>query len=438
MEFNPLWMFVPAIVLILIGYPIGFVLGGVGVIFGLIFWGSDIFYMLAIRFFDLQTNYILIAVPLFILMGCILERSGAADRLYGVLHIWMGPLRGGLALATVVICTLLAAATGVAAASVTTMGLLALPEMLKRGYNTELAAGTVMSAGCLGIIIPPSVLLVMWGAWADLSVGRLFMAAVFPGLLLSALYCAYILIITGLKPKMGPALPAEERRIPLRQKFSLLLTSIIPIVFLIFAVLGTIFFGIATPTEASAMGVVGSLIIAAINRRLSWSLIKEATYRTAKVLGMIAVIAGGAYCFIGVFMGLGGVAMVKEIMLGLELGRWGTFIAMMVIEAILGLFLDWVGILMLIVPIFMPIVYELGFDPIWFSTLMCINMVMDFLTPPFGLAIFYVKGVAPTEVTMAQLIRGAIPFCILMTIGIVIVAIFPQIALWLPGVMIGE
>lgn len=436
MEINPLWMYVPILVLILMGYPVGFVLGGVSLLFGLVAFGDKIGYVLASRIYDLQYNFILIAIPLFVLMGNMLERGGAADRLYRAMHIWLGPLRGGLALATVVICTILAAATGVMGASVTAMGIVALPPMLKRGYNVELATGTVMAAGCLGILIPPSIMLVLYGAWAELSVGRLFMAALIPGLVLSGLYMVYILFRTGLRPELGPPLSREERGVPFGQKAFLLFTSIIPPVFLILCVLGAILFGIATPTEAAAIGVAGSFIIAAVNRRLTWAIIKEAIYRTARILGMIAVIAGGGYCFIGVFMALGGRGVVEELIAGLGLGRWGILALMMAILFVLGMFEDWVGIIMLATPIFIPIVATMGFDPIWFGALVAINLQMSFLTPPFGIALFYLKGVAPPEITMATLIRGGIPFVGLIIVGLTLVIVFPQLALWLPNLMV--
>lgn len=435
MEFNPLWMFLPVIILLMLGYPIGYVLGGVGIITGLIFWGPEVFQILAHRFFMLQWNFILIAVPLFVLMGCVLERSGVAEKLYGAFHIWMGSLRGGLALATVFVCTIMAAATGIVAASVTMMGLLALPQMLKRGYNTELAAGTVMAAGTLGQLIPPSVMLVIYGAWAQLPVGRLFMAAIFPGLVLSGLYIGYILIRTGLRPELGPPLPEEERGVPLRQKLLLLLTSIVPPIFLILAVLGTIFFGVATPTEAASMGVVGSLIIAAMNRRLTFSVLKEAAYRTAKILGMFGVVSGGSYSFIGIFMGLGGGPVVEDILLGLELGPWGTLAVMMLILLILGMFIDWIAIVMLIVPLFSPLLAPLGFDPLWFGILVAVNLQASFLSPPFGFALFLIRGLGIPGVTMADLMRSVIPFVLLIMIGVALVAVFPQLALWLPSVM---
>jgi len=435
MDFNPLWMFLPALVLILLGFPVGYVLGGVAVVTGLIFWGSPVFPMLAHRIFALQWDFILIAVPLFVLMGCILERSGAADRLYEAFHVWMGPLRGGLALATVIVCTIMAAATGVVAASVTTMGLLALPQMTKRGYNIELASGTVMSAGTLGILIPPSIMLVVYGSWAEIPVGHLFMAAIIPGLILSALYMAYIVVRTALQPELGPPLPEEERGTPLGRKVSLLCTSIIPPAILILAVLGSIFFGLATPTEAASMGVLGSLIVASINRQLTWTVVRDAVYRTAKICGMICVIAAGSTSFIGIFMALGGGLVIGDMMLGLGLCRWGMLVVMMLVIFILGMFIDWIGIVMLTVPIFSPLLGPLGFDPLWFGILVCVNLQMAFLTPPFGISIFYIMGLNLPGVTMAYLIRAIVPFVLLIWVGLGLVAAFPQLALWLPGVM---
>ncbi len=440
MEINPLWMFVPLFIFILLGHPLGFVLGGVGLTFGLISeaFGIHVFYLFAHCFYSFQVNYLVIALPLFIFMGYMLERSGSAEDLYSGIHIWMGPIRGGLALATVFVCTIFAAAVGIIGASVTAMGLLALPEMLKRHYEIEFAAGTVMTASCLGILIPPSIMLVLYGAWANISVGQLFMACIMPGLLLSALYCAYILIRSGIQPGLAPALPKGERQVPFRQKSILLLTGIFPPLFLILAVLGTIFFGICTPSEAAAMGAVGSIIIAVIKRKLTWKVMKESLYRTATVTGMIAIIAVGALCFTSVFLGLRGGIIVRDLMLGIGLGPTGLLAVMMFILFILGMFIDWGGIIMVCIPIFVPLLETLGWNPLWFAVLVCVNLQMSFLTPPFGFALFYMKGIAPPGVTMAHLMRSIVPYLGLIIIGLVLCIAFPQIALWLPGVMIGR
>ncbi|MCL0041301.1 TRAP transporter large permease subunit [Dehalococcoidia bacterium] len=436
MDFNPLWMFLPVAVFKFLGYPVGFVLGGVALLTGLIFFGDMTPHVLVRRIYGLQMAWELIAVPLFIIMGCILERSGAADKLYEAFYVILASLRGGLAVATVVVCTIFAATTGVMGASVTTMGLLAFPEMLKRKYDQKLAAGTVMTAGCLGIIIPPSIMLVIYGAWAGLSVGALFMACLVPGLVLAALYIAYILIRTGLRPELGPPMQEKGRGVSFRQKCVLLLTGIVPTMFLILTVLGTILLGVATPTEAATLGIAGSLIVAALNRRLKFSVLKESVYRTGRILGMIALIAIGATCFIGVFMALGGGRVVEDLMMGLGFGPWGMLVVMMIIVFLLGMVIDWLAIIMIAVPLFSPIIADLGFDPIWFAALIVVNLQMSLLTPPFGIAIFYMKGVVPPEVSMANLIRSVVPFVGLIMIGLALVAVFPQLALWLPGVMI--
>ncbi len=435
MDFNPLWMFLPVAVFKFLGYPVGFVLGGVALITGLIFFGDMTPFILVMRIFALQMAWELIAVPLFIIMGCILERSGAADKLYEAFYIILASLRGGLAVATVFVCTIFAATTGVMGASVTMMGLLAFPEMLKRKYDQQLAAGTIMAAGCLGIIIPPSIMLVIYGSWAGLSVGALFMACIIPGLLLAVLYVGYILIRTGLRPDLGPPIQQAGRVVSFRQKCALLVTGILPIMFLILTVLGTILFGIATPTEAATLGIAGSLIVAALNRSLKWSVLKEAVYRTGRLLGMIALIAIGAACFIAVFMTLGGGRVVEELMMGLGFGPWGMLVVMMVVVFLLGMVIDWLAIIMIAVPLFSPIVADLGFDPIWFAVLIVVNLQMSLLTPPFGIAIFYMKGVVPPEVTMGSLIRSVVPFVLLIMIALVLVAVFPQLALWLPEMM---
>lgn len=429
-------MFVILFILLLLGHPLGFALGGIAVIVGLAVWGTPVFHICAERVFSMQINYLMIALPLFIFMGNMIERSGTAGKLFGALHIWVGGLRGGLALATVVICTIFAAATGIIGASVTAMGLLALPEMLKRKYDMELAVGTTMAASCLGILIPPSIMLVVYGSFAQMSVGKLFMACLFPGLVLASLYFIYIIIRCGIQREAGPPLPLEERRVPLRRKTILLLTSIIPPIFLILAVLGTIFMGICTPSEAAAIGAVGSIVIAAANRSFSWGILKDSVYRTARTTAMIMVIAVGAMCFTAVFLGLGGGITIKEAVLGLPLGKWGIFVLLMFILFILGMFMDWFGILMICLPIYGPIIVELGFDPLWFAVLVCVNLQMSFLTPPFGYALFYMRSVAPPEVTMAHLMRSIVPFIVLIICGLAITALFPQIALWLPGTMI--
>jgi tripartite ATP-independent transporter DctM subunit len=436
MEYVALWMMVPMLILVMVGYPLGFVMGGVGLIFGLVFWNwFDVSLMFAYQSYALQIDYLLLAIPLFLFMGSIMEKSGLADGLYHALHIWLGPLRGGLAMATILICTLFAAATGVAGASITMMGLLALPAMLKRGYDEKLAVGAVITSATLGILIPPSFTLVLYGAWAEISIGKLFMACFIPGLVLSGLYVAYVLIRTGFQPKLGPPLPPEERRMPLKQKTRLLVTGIIPPIFLILVALGTILLGWATPTEAAAMGAVGAMIVAAINRRLTWSVVKGAAYETAKVCGMISVIVIGSACFMAVFMALGGVQDVERLVLGAGLGPIGILAVTMGIVLILGALIDPIAIIMICVPIFRPLIDAAGFDPLWFAVLFNINIQIAYMSPPFGSALFLMKAVRP-EISMATLIRSTPPWMALQTLGLIIVVFVPPLALWLPSVMI--
>ncbi|MDO9573569.1 MAG: TRAP transporter large permease subunit, partial [Candidatus Contubernalis sp.] len=315
-------------------------------------------------------------------MGALLEKSGVGDKLYEVMHLMMGGVRGGLASATIVISSLFAACTGVVSASVTTVGFLTLPGMLKRHYNKGLACGTVMAGGCLGMLIPPSIMLVVIGAWSELSVGKLYLAAFFPGLLVSLLYIIYISIRCGRNPNLGPPLPIEERRASVGHKIQLLFVGLLPPLFLIFAVLGTIIFGIATTTEAAGMGALGSIMIVALNRRLSLSTFLEACYRTVRLCGMIAVIACGALTFASAFLGLGGGELIEDSLLGLGVGPLGVLAIMLLCLLVMGAFMDWFEILVIIIPIFYPIAQTLGLDLIWFSILIAVVLQTSFLTPP--------------------------------------------------------
>ncbi len=439
-QISPLWMLVPLIVFVFLGHPVGFVLAWVGLLFGFFFWGPQFLPVIVTRFFEFQTNYVLVAIPLFVFMGNILERSGVADGLYEALNQFLGRVRGGLALATIIVATVFAATTGVVSASTTSVGLLALPAMIKRGYDHRLASGTVMAGGCLGMLIPPSIMLVVIGAWARLSVGKLYLAAFLPGFLLSGIYLLYIWIRCKLNPSLAPVpLDKGVEFSTQKGKLGLLFKNLIPPLALLFAVLGTIVLGIATPTEAAGTGALVALIIAAANRRLNLSIFLEACYRTVRLCGMIAVIACGALTFASAFLGLGGDRVVEEMLLGLGLGRYGVLAIMMLALLIMGCFMDWFEILVITIPIFFPIAQKLGFDPIWYSILVSVNLQMSFLTPPYGLALFYLRGisnlVAP-EVTTDDIIKGAVPFVGLILVGIFILILFPQIALWLPAKLI--
>ena len=432
-------IFVVAILVgVLAGYNIALVIGGVGAIVGYLTMGPLVAVLADMRISAMLLNYDMIAIPLFTFMGAILAYSGIADRLYGALHMWLGGLRGGLALGTVLIGTLLAACLGVVQASVSMLTVVALGPMLKRGYSKELACGSVCAGGTLGILIPPSLMLLVLGPATGLSVGRLFMGAVFPGLLLSALYCGYIIIRSLLNPKIAPAAPIEERLTPLLIKTKMLLGSLVPPVILILAVLGSIFFGIATVFEAAGVGAAGAVLLSLAYRKFSWKLLIHSMQETLRITGFVMLITCCAYFIVGVFMWLGCGQVIKDIILAMPMGRWGAFAAIMLTIFILGMFIDWIAIIMIITPIIVPLTPVLGFDPLWFALMICINLQMAFLTPPFALAIFVCKGTANPElgITTMDVIRGVLPFVVLIIVGIGICILFPQILLWLPDKMI--
>jgi tripartite ATP-independent transporter DctM subunit len=379
-------------------------------------------------------DFVLLAIPLFILMASILQRSGIADALYGTIHKWFGGLNGGLAAGTVIIAAMFAAMSGVAAAATVSLGLIALPAMLKRKYNKVMVTGAIQAGGALGILIPPSVEMIVFALFAKQSVGKMFMGGVFPGLLLATFFIIYILIRCYLRPSLGPAL-AKEERANWREKFGSLKQVILPVL-VILGVLGSIYMGIATPTESAAVGVFGALVSAAIYGTFNWAMLKESGFTTLRVSTMIMWILFGSYAFSSVYIALGASEVVKQ---GLSLmpgGRWGILIGMQISFFILGTILDTFGIIMITAPLYLPIIAELGFDPLWFGILYVMNVEMAFLTPPYGICLFYMKSVAPKEVTMLDIYRSIIPFVGLQALGLILVMIFPQIAMWLPGTMI--
>lgn len=425
---------------IFLGHYTAFTLGGLAVIFGLTLWGdTNVLYLFGQTLNGMMTNFILVAVPLFIFMGCLMERSGIADMLFGSLHVLLGGLKGGLAVATIIICTLFAASTGIIAASISTMAVLALPAMLSRHYDPKLSVGTVMSGGCLGILIPPSIMLIIYGVTAGESVGKLYAGAIFPGLILSGMYIIYILIACLFRPQWGPPLPKEEREaVPLVKKIKNTLISLVPPIGLIFAALGSIVAGMATPTEAAAVGALGTIIIAAAYRKLNFQVIKEACLITLRTTSMVLWIVAGALCFAAVLMGLECGKAVEEVMLGLGVNRYVILFIMMGILFVLGCVMDWTEIILITVPIFIPIINALKFDPLWFGIVFCVNLQMSFLTPPFGYALFFMRGLAPPGVTIYHIYGAIIPFLILQAIALAVIIIFPQTVLWLPSVVFAK
>ena len=423
---------------VLVGYPLGFVLGAIGLIIGFLTEGVPMFEITYLRLYGAITTYTFLAAPLFILMGLMMERSGVTDTLFEALHIWLGGFRGGLAIATVLIGTLLAACVGVIAASVTMLGLIAMPAMLSRGYSKELASGAVCAGGSLGILIPPSVMIVFYGPMANISVGKLFMAAFMPGFMLSAMYCTYIAVTCFLRPKLAPSVSAEERRMPFLKKTRMLAVSLFPPLFLILAVLGSIFMGVAAPTEAAAVGALASILLCAAYGKLSFAKLWSALIGTARVVGMAFTVVIGAAIFTSIFIKGGGTDVVKDLILAAPGGRWGSFALIMFITLILGMFIDWIGIILVMIPIMAPIGIALNFDPLWFGMMLIVNLQLSFITPPLAYAIFFLQGTLKPEmgVTTGHIIRGVLPYIGLICIGLVLMVRFPQIALWLPGKMI--
>jgi tripartite ATP-independent transporter DctM subunit len=436
-QYIPLWMFLVLLFGIFSGFPLAYVLLGSGFLFGYLGWGTAVFDQMVARTLGIMMNDALVAVSLFIFMGYLMDRSRIAEGLFHTLQLALGPLRGSLAIVTVLLCTILAATTGIVGTSVTMMGLLALPVMLKRGYDIPLATGSIIAGGTLGILIPPSVMLILYGPMAGLSIARLFTAAILPGLLLSGLYLAYIAAQCFFRPQMGPALPKEERDIPWSGLLVLLLKTLFPPLFLILAVLGSILFGLAAPTEAAAVGVVGAGALCLAYGRMNWETLKDVVYRTLQTSAMILVITVGANIFTGVFLALGGGTSIENALLKTVLTPYSFLAVVMVLIIFLGMFVDWIAIILIMIPIISPIVKKVGFDPIWFAILVCVNLQVSYLSPPFAYSIFYLKGVAPPEVELKQIYKGVIPFMILQLAGLILCILFPDIVLWLPGLVYG-
>ena len=437
-ELITLLLFIVLFALIFLGVPLAFALGSVAIIFSYFLLGPKSLYLLTSRTSGAMFNYVMLAVPLFMFMANVLERSGLADDLYHAFHIWMGPIRGGLAIGTVLICTAMAAMSGVSAAAVLTMGIIAVPAMLKRGYDKSMVLGATMAGGALGQLIPPSVLMVVYGGMAGVSVGKLFMGGVFPGLLLSGLFILYIAVRSFIQKDVAPALPLEERRqITWRMKFVALKAIVLPAL-LIVGVLGSIFQGVATPTEAAAIGAFGSIICGLIYGRLSWEVIKVACLNTLKSSCMVMWIMIGSLLFVSFYFGVGGADFVKDTLVGIKLSRWVIILGMQLVIFILGCLMDPAGIVMLCTPLWIPVIKALGFDPLWFGVLFIVNLEMSYLTPPFGYNLFYMKSIAPEGVTMADIYRSVTPFVALQAVGLALCMIFPEIITWFPGMMIGK
>jgi tripartite ATP-independent transporter DctM subunit len=422
---------------IMIGFPTAFTLMALGVIFGYLGFGDLVFNLLVQRAFAVMTNDVLISVPLFIFMGYIIERAGTLERLFRSIQLGLGPIRGSLLIATLATCTVFATATGIVGASVTLIGLLALPAMLRARYQPELSAGTIAAGGTLGILIPPSVLLILYGAVAGVSVPRLYAGAFLPGLMLASLYLLYILIRVYSNPKTAPALPKEERDFPLSTIARNLVTSFLPLTLLIGAVLGSILAGIATPTEAAAVGALGGLLLAAAYGRLSFQNLRESVFLTARTSAMVGWLFVGSSLFAAVFARLGGAALIEQWVLGLGLTPFQFFWLAQIIIFLLGWPLEWTEITIIFLPLFLPLLQRFDIDPLFFGIMVALNQQTSFLSPPVAMSAFYLKGVAPVSVTLNQIFNGMYPFMAIQCFSMIVLYVFPELANWLPRSLYG-
>jgi tripartite ATP-independent transporter DctM subunit len=426
-------MFAGMIVFLFVGFPVAFSLTFTGLFFGILGALSgvlrpDFFDILPLRIWGTMTNYTLLAVPLFVFMGVVLEKSGLAEELLETMALLFGRLRGGIAISVVVVGAILAASTGIVGASVITMGLVSLPTMLRRGYDRRLICGTICASGTLGQIIPPSVILVLLGDIMGVSVGDLYIGAVLPGLLLVGLYIVYLVILGHLRPDLAPAIPDEELREFRGEALKRVTIALIPALVLIVGVLGSIFAGVATPTEAASVGAVGGIALTIVKRRFTWAMLRNVMEATTRITSLAFIILVGANCFGLVFRGLNGDHLIQEFLKGLPFGSYGVLAVVMFVIFLLGFFIDFFEICFIHVPILTPVlVQHFGFDPMWLGVVIGVNLQTSFLTPPFGFALFYLRGVAPPEIKTTDIYRGVVPFVALQLIGLTLTIAFPQI-----------
>ena len=419
---------------IMIGIPVAFSLASFPLIFGFFMLGPRVFPMFGVQAFGVFLTYPFVAAPLFILMGALMERSGIADQLYESFYHLLGPLPGGLALATVAMATIFGACTGIVGAGVITIGLLALPSMLSRGYDKALATGSIMVGGGLGVTIPPSIMLILYGAASGVSIARLFVAAIIPGLLLGILYLVYIYIRARIQPSIGPPISKKER-ITGKKLVRMTLVSLVPPIFLILAVLGSIFFGIVSPSEAGSMGVLGAMILMVVTGRFNRKALSESVTYTLRITTAILFICLGGKLFTGVFIGMGGDVGLRVFMQAFNLGTTGMILMMLFIIFIMGMVMDWIALIFILVPVFGPILQSIGVDHLFFAILFCTTLEISNMTPPFAYSVFYLKTITPPEVTIVDMYRGCVPFAIVDVLCTALLISFPQLVMWLPSLM---
>lgn len=423
------------IAVLLSGLPLAFATGAVAVVFAYALFGEPGLTLIVSRVFTLMGNYVLVSVPLFIFMACLLQRAGIAEAIFKVVHVWAGGLPGGLAVAVIISCALMATVVGVIGAEIVTMGVVALPAMLARGYHKSLALGSICAGGGLATLIPPSVVFIMYGLTAGVSIGELYVAGIIPGLMLATVYISYIIIRCWLNPSLAPR-PRAEEAVGFGEKVRLLRELTLPALLAV-AVLGSLYLGIATPTEAAGVGVVGALITMLINRAFTWARVAAAIRDTTLVTVMLYWLFFGSSALVGVYTLAGGTKLIQDTLHGLPLGPIGVLILVQLIWIVLGCFIDWIGILLLTAPIFVPVVVALGFDPVWVGVLFCVNMQISYISPPFGPAAFYLKGVVPPGITLGDIFRSVWPYLILQFLVLGLLVSFPELALWLPSTMKG-
>jgi tripartite ATP-independent transporter DctM subunit len=431
---------------IMIGFPVAFTLMALGVGFGYYayyqagtdFFDNRVFYLLTQNTFTVLNNDALVSIPLFLLMGYLVERANILDNLFRSLQIALKRVPGSLAVATLATCALFATATGIVGAVVTLMGMLAFPQMIKAGYDTRLAAGVVCAGGCLGILIPPSIMLIVYGAVASISVVQLYAAAMIPGVLLAGMYIAYVVVFALIKPELAPRLPKEDSSVSARELIVMLAKSFFPLAVLIMSVLGAIMFGLATPTEAAAVGAFGAMLLAAGYRALSWQRLRESVFLTARTSAMVCWLFVGSATFASVFAYLGGNVMIREFVLSMNLNPITFLLLSQAIIFVLGWPLEWTEIIIIFVPIFLPLLADFGIDPMLFGILVAINLQTAFLSPPMAMAAYYLKGVSPPSVRLTQIFSGCMPFVYIVLVTMLMIYVFPQISLWLPSVLYGS
>ena len=422
------------LLIIVLGMPIAFATGLIAVVFCAAFADLDSLAIVTFRTYGFVNSYVLLSVPMFLMMASILDKSGVAHDLYDALKIWAGGVPGGVGVMTLIAASVMAAMTGIIGGEVILLGLVALPQMLRLGYDSKLAVGVVCAGGSLGTMIPPSLVLVFYGLTTSTSIGDLFLASTVPGIVLAVIYICYVLIRCGLNPKLGPPASLALRNIPFKAKLASLRKVVLPLL-IIFSVLGSIYTGITSVSEAAAMGVAGVIFAAAVRRTLNYTMIRDSLYTTMSTCGLLIWLSIGANAMVGVYNLLGGITYLKSIMTGLPLDPIGVILIMMAIFLLLGMFIDWFSIMLLTMPIFAPTVVALGYDLIWFGVLFNITMQVGYLSPPFGQAAFYLKSVAPPEISLNHIFASVLPFIALQIVGLLLVLFVPDVAMLLPRLL---